>query len=90
MDAHTLARRGGWARIDSPDLARLGRVMALTWLAVLAACALVITLRRLEGALVEPLRPGVMAVTGFALVLATAAARGRCSGAGPPRRPNGG
>ena len=75
MDAFTLERRGIWPRIDSPAALRLARGMALTWLTALVACALLVAIRRWEGALLVPFAPGLLASAGAALALATAAAR---------------
>lgn len=60
MDALTAVREPSWPRLAASAMVRLGQVMTASVLALLALAALVVVLRRLSGALVEPLPSAVL------------------------------
>lgn len=67
MEASTAFRAPIAVRLDAPVLAKLGRMLALSAVGLLAVTGLVVCLRRATGALVEPLAPGVLAGVGVVL-----------------------
>lgn len=52
-----------------PSLARLGRMVAISAIGLLAATGLIVCMRRAAGALSEPLSPGVLAALGLVLAV---------------------
>jgi hypothetical protein len=76
MDAPGAIDRFAWPRVESPPLASLLRTLAVSGLALLALAALLLCLRRANGALIQPLPAPILAACGALLALAALTFRG--------------
>jgi hypothetical protein len=85
MEPSTAIRHIDWPRGYSPIAGRLLRGVAVSWLALLAAAAILIGARRLGGALVEPLSPPTLVAWACFLAAAAHLFRAACCRLTPSR-----